>query len=82
MTAKISKKDKLNTMLEMWYVLRGENKTRPFRTVSNDYKIMMALQVVLATMLGITTEYLKALADEKTFSLPAEDELPSPESAE
>lgn len=92
---KITKKDKLDAMLQMWLVLRHENKSRPFRTVSSDYKTMMAFQVSLATMLGITAQHLKVVTDsanietadeydpekaaEKKIAEAREDELSSPE---
>ena len=53
MTKKISKKDKLNAMLQMWTVLRAENQKHPWGSSTNNFKIMVALQIELASMLGI-----------------------------
>jgi len=60
MTTKINKKDKLDAMLQMWTVLRHENRRRQFQEKSNDYMIMSALQAELASMLGITAKKLEA----------------------
>ena len=53
MTKKISKKDKLDAMLQMWTVLRHENRSKPFASISNNFKIMAALQTELADTLGV-----------------------------
>lgn len=50
---KINKKDKLAAMLQMWTVLREIGKTRPWASKSNEHNILCALEVELASMLGL-----------------------------
>lgn len=54
MTKKVSKKDRLQAMLQMWTVLREEGKERPWASGSNEKAIVSALQTELAIMLGIS----------------------------
>jgi len=54
-TKKIDKKTKLDAMLQMWCVLRGQSERRPFHSASPDHKIMSALQGELAKLLGISS---------------------------
>lgn len=50
---KITKKDKLTAMLQMWIVLREDGKKRPWKTTSNEYVLQDSLQRELAIMLGV-----------------------------
>lgn len=74
MTKKISKKDKLDAMLQMWNVLRAEhNSKRPWSSESSDHKLMTALQVELGIMLGITAEKVRTITGSKEGLLSRKD---------
>lgn len=64
MTTKISKKDKLNAMLQMWSVLRAINTERPWTSKHPDLVFMGKLQVELGKMLGISIENLNENEEE------------------
>lgn len=64
MTKKISKKDKLDAMLQMWNVLRAQHGSkRPWSSDSKDYKLMISLETELASMLGVTAEIIKTITN-------------------